>query len=186
VGIGIIENGDGIIARATLSMGDTTVTVRPLEGELPMHRSLFPTECDTSVQVDRATLVRAAKKCQALIKAKGENKSFPAERLGGGEGGGEVAGEPGEMPAVPDLWRRSRTLPLLAFRSDGGVRRASVKITRQCGAWALLPRGSEGRPRTGGGPPPFERERVVTSNRRSRPFRRTALGLAPEEVALGA
>ncbi|HET6357322.1 DNA polymerase III subunit beta [Streptomyces sp.] len=73
VGIGIIENGDGIIARATLSMGDTTVTMRPLEGELPKHKSLFPTECDTSVQVDRATLVRAAKKCQALIRAKGEN-----------------------------------------------------------------------------------------------------------------
>lgn len=75
VGIGIIENGDGITARATLSMGDTTLTMRPLEGELPKHKSLFPTECDTSVQVDRVALVRAGKKCQALIRAKGENNS---------------------------------------------------------------------------------------------------------------
>ncbi|MDH2393649.1 DNA polymerase III subunit beta [Streptomyces sp. HNM0663] len=73
VGIGIIENGEGVIARAALSMGDTTITMRPLEGSLPKHGSLFPTECDTSVRVDRATVVRAAKKCQALIKAKGEN-----------------------------------------------------------------------------------------------------------------
>ncbi|MFE0200604.1 hypothetical protein ACFW0I_33345 [[Kitasatospora] papulosa] len=73
IGIGIIENSKGVIARATLSMGDTTITIRPLEGSLPKHDSLFPTECDTSVSVDRATVVRAAKKCQALIKAKGEN-----------------------------------------------------------------------------------------------------------------
>ncbi|WP_331757217.1 hypothetical protein OH782_42090 (plasmid) [Streptomyces sp. NBC_01544] len=75
MGIGIIEDGDGITARATLSMGDTTITMRPLEGELPRYKSLFPTECDASVQVDRATLVRAAKKCQALISAKGEKGS---------------------------------------------------------------------------------------------------------------
>ncbi|NUK50125.1 hypothetical protein HRW14_07400 [Streptomyces lunaelactis] len=74
VGIGIIQNGDDV-ARATLSMGDTTITMRPLDGELPKHCHLFPTECDTSVRVDRATLVRAAKKCQALIKAKGQNGS---------------------------------------------------------------------------------------------------------------
>lgn len=73
VGIGIIENGEGVLARATLSMGDTTITMRPLEGSLPKYDSLFPTECDTSVRVDRVTVVRAAKKCQALIKAKGEN-----------------------------------------------------------------------------------------------------------------
>nr|WTB34378.1 hypothetical protein OG781_37125 [Streptomyces sp. NBC_00830] len=58
VGIGIVE--DGIIARATLSMGDITITMRPLEGELPKQKSLFPTECNTFVQVDRATLVRSA------------------------------------------------------------------------------------------------------------------------------
>jgi DNA polymerase-3 subunit beta len=73
IGIGIIENGKDVVARATLWMGDTTITVRPLEGSLPKHGSLFPTECDTSVTVERATVVRAAKKCQALIKAKGEN-----------------------------------------------------------------------------------------------------------------
>ncbi|MER7109465.1 DNA polymerase III subunit beta [Streptomyces sp. NPDC000229] len=72
VGIGIIEDGKDVVARATLSMGDTTITMRPLEGSLPKHNSLFPTERDTSVRVDRATAVRAAKKCQALIKAKGE------------------------------------------------------------------------------------------------------------------
>ncbi|ORT54224.1 DNA polymerase III subunit beta [Streptomyces sp. CB03238] len=73
VGIGILENGKDVTARATLSIGDTTITMRPLEGSLPKHDSLFPTECDTSVRIDRATVVRAAKKCQALIKAKGEN-----------------------------------------------------------------------------------------------------------------
>lgn len=75
VGIGIIEEDKGVIARATLSMGDTTITMRPLDGGLPKYKSLFPTECDASVRVDRATLVRAVKKCQALIKAKSENGS---------------------------------------------------------------------------------------------------------------
>ncbi|MEU8708586.1 DNA polymerase III subunit beta [Streptomyces sp. NPDC048565] len=69
VGIGIIEDD---VARTTLSMGDTTITMRPLEGRLPNPTTLFPTECGLSVQVDRATAARAAKKCQALIKAKGE------------------------------------------------------------------------------------------------------------------
>ncbi|MET9427833.1 MULTISPECIES: DNA polymerase III subunit beta [unclassified Streptomyces] len=73
VGIGILEDGDGVIARATLSIGDTTITTRPLDGSLPKYSSLFPAQRDVSVRVDRATVVRAAKKCQALIKAKGES-----------------------------------------------------------------------------------------------------------------
>ncbi|WP_351230129.1 DNA polymerase III subunit beta [Streptomyces sp. NPDC002133] len=85
VGIGIIEDGKGAIARATLSMGDTTITMRPLEGSLPKYDSLFPTECDTSVRVDRATVVRAAKKCQALISAKGE-KNTPVAFAWGDDG----------------------------------------------------------------------------------------------------
>ncbi|HBF78529.1 MAG TPA: hypothetical protein DD420_00895, partial [Streptomyces sp.] len=71
IGIGIVEDDD--VARTTLSMGDTTITMRPLEGRLPAHKSLFPAECGLSVQIDRASAVRAAKKCQALIKAKGVN-----------------------------------------------------------------------------------------------------------------
>ncbi|WP_329583369.1 DNA polymerase III subunit beta [Streptomyces sp. NBC_01361] len=74
VGIGITQNADDV-AWTTLSMGDTTITIRPLEGELPKYKSLFPTGRDVSVQADRATLVRGAKKCQALIKAKGETGS---------------------------------------------------------------------------------------------------------------
>lgn len=70
MGIGIVEGG---VARTTLSMGDTTITMRSLEDRLPDLKALFPTECDLSVQIDRAAVVRAAKKCQALIKAKGEN-----------------------------------------------------------------------------------------------------------------
>ncbi|MFD5350001.1 hypothetical protein ACFWJY_41205 [Streptomyces anulatus] len=61
--------------RATLTMGTTTVTIRQLEGAQIRHRSLFPTTADTSLTIDRATTLRALKKCHALIKAKGEPAS---------------------------------------------------------------------------------------------------------------
>lgn len=59
------------IARATLSLGAVTVTMRSLDGGLPEYQSLFPKTCETSVQLDRATIVRAVKKCQAILTAKG-------------------------------------------------------------------------------------------------------------------
>ncbi|MFE5484146.1 hypothetical protein [Streptomyces sp. NPDC056527] len=79
VGIGILEDdhadGEPVanwpVARATLSLGAVTVTMRSLDGSLPKHRTLFPKTCDTSVQLDRATTVRAVKKCQAILTAKG-------------------------------------------------------------------------------------------------------------------
>ncbi|MFD3729028.1 hypothetical protein [Streptomyces sp. NPDC058671] len=79
VGIGILEDdhaeGEPVanwpVARATLSLGAVTVTMRSLDGSLPKYQSLFPETCDTSVQLDRATTVRAVKKCQAVLTAKG-------------------------------------------------------------------------------------------------------------------
>ncbi|MFE5717884.1 DNA polymerase III subunit beta family protein [Streptomyces erythrochromogenes] len=85
VGIGILEyaHADGEptagqpVARATLSLGSVTVTMRSLDGSLPKYRTLFPATCDASVQLDRATTVRAVKKCQAILTAKGL-KNVPA------------------------------------------------------------------------------------------------------------
>ncbi|MFJ4880032.1 hypothetical protein ACIP93_33160 [Streptomyces sp. NPDC088745] len=79
VGIGILEDdhaeGDPVATwptpRATLSLGAVTITMRSLDGCLPKYRSLFPKTCETSVQLDRATTVRAVKKCQAVLNAKG-------------------------------------------------------------------------------------------------------------------
>ncbi|MFD9047950.1 DNA polymerase III subunit beta family protein [Streptomyces zaomyceticus] len=79
VGIGILEaahtdrepTASQPVARATLSLGAITVTMRSLDGSLPKHASLFPKVCDASVRLDRATTVRAVKKCQAILTAKG-------------------------------------------------------------------------------------------------------------------
>ncbi|MFI0742316.1 hypothetical protein ACH4PU_30220 [Streptomyces sp. NPDC021100] len=71
VGIGIIEETPSAVARATLAVGSATVTMRPLEGRLPGYETLIPTEAETSLNADRAVLVRAVKKAAALIKAKG-------------------------------------------------------------------------------------------------------------------
>ncbi|MFI8769391.1 hypothetical protein ACIGN6_31425 [Streptomyces sp. NPDC053792] len=79
VGIGILEDDHaegGPVAnrptpRATLSLGAVTVTMRSLDGSLPKYGKLFPKTCEASVQLDRATTVRAVKKCQAVLSAKG-------------------------------------------------------------------------------------------------------------------
>ncbi|MFJ5142785.1 hypothetical protein [Streptomyces sp. NPDC088707] len=79
LGIGILEgdHADGTpvadwpIARATLSLGAVTVTMRSLDGNLPTYRTLFPKSYANAVQLDRATTVRATQKCQATLKAKG-------------------------------------------------------------------------------------------------------------------
>ncbi|MEV5203241.1 DNA polymerase III subunit beta [Streptomyces sp. NPDC053720] len=68
VGIGISETD----ARVTFSTGTMTITSRPLDGHFPKHSSLFPTERDMVVAIDRDAAVRATKKCQALAKAKGQ------------------------------------------------------------------------------------------------------------------
>ncbi|MFD0271073.1 hypothetical protein ACFVGY_31575 [Streptomyces sp. NPDC127106] len=79
VGIGILEDdhaeGDPVATwptpRATLSLGAITITMRSLDGSLPKYQSLFPKACETSVRLDRATTVRAVKKAQGVLTAKG-------------------------------------------------------------------------------------------------------------------
>ncbi|WP_331734975.1 hypothetical protein OG590_39545 (plasmid) [Streptomyces goshikiensis] len=79
VGIGLLTadrtEGEPVVilptARATLSLGATTITMRSLDGSLPKYGKLFPETCETSVRLDRATTVRAVKKCQAVLNAKG-------------------------------------------------------------------------------------------------------------------
>lgn len=72
VGIGISEDGT---PRVTLTLDATTVTLRQLEGQQLRHNALFPTTADTSLTVDRATALRALKKCHAMIKAMGGKDS---------------------------------------------------------------------------------------------------------------
>ncbi|MGW2304459.1 DNA polymerase III subunit beta family protein [Streptomyces sp. NPDC001809] len=79
VGIGILEDDHAEGApvatwptpRVTLSLGAITITMRSLDGSLPKYKSLFPKACETSVRLDRLTTVRAVKKCQAVLNAKG-------------------------------------------------------------------------------------------------------------------
>ncbi|TDU67972.1 DNA polymerase-3 subunit beta [Streptomyces sp. KS 21] len=79
VGIGILEDtraaedvtADRPIPRATLSLGAATITMRSLDGSLPKYVNLFPKTSETAVRLDRATTVRATKKCQAILTAKG-------------------------------------------------------------------------------------------------------------------
>ncbi|MFI6658193.1 hypothetical protein ACIBL8_22020 [Streptomyces sp. NPDC050523] len=74
VGIGMVTT-DTDVPRATFSLGAATITARSLHGALPPYNKLFPKARKASVRIDRATAVRAAKKCHALIKAKGDRYS---------------------------------------------------------------------------------------------------------------
>ncbi|MFJ2008031.1 DNA polymerase III subunit beta family protein [Streptomyces chartreusis] len=74
VGIGMVTT-DTDVPRATFSLGTATITVRSIHGSLPPHEKLFPKTRKASVRIDRATAVRAAKKCHALVKAKGDKHS---------------------------------------------------------------------------------------------------------------
>ncbi|MGO4461784.1 hypothetical protein AB4039_31515 [Streptomyces sp. M-16] len=79
VGIGLLTadraEGEPVVilptARATLSLGAITITMRSLDGSLPKYGKLFPEMCETSVRLDRATTVRAVKKAQGVLTAKG-------------------------------------------------------------------------------------------------------------------
>ncbi|MEW1637532.1 DNA polymerase III subunit beta [Streptomyces sp. NPDC093801] len=79
VGIGLLTadraEGEPVVilptARATLSLGAITITMRSLDGSLPKYGKLFPKACETSVRLDRATTVRAVKKAQGVLAAKG-------------------------------------------------------------------------------------------------------------------
>ncbi|WP_367540387.1 DNA polymerase III subunit beta [Streptomyces globisporus] len=59
----------------TLTVGDTTLTIQPREGNPPGYAALFPATVDTSLTLERATAQRALKKCAALIAASGERGS---------------------------------------------------------------------------------------------------------------
>ncbi|MFI8008211.1 hypothetical protein [Streptomyces sp. NPDC086010] len=72
VGIGISEDGT---PRVTLTMGTTTVTIRQMAGSQVGHAAFFPKAVDTSLTIDRATALRALKKCHAMIKAMGGKES---------------------------------------------------------------------------------------------------------------
>lgn len=74
VGIGMATT-DTDVPRATFCLGAATITVRSLHGSLPPHTKLFPKTRNASVRINRTTAVRAAKKCHALIKAKGDKYS---------------------------------------------------------------------------------------------------------------
>ncbi|WP_432156055.1 hypothetical protein [Streptomyces sp. bgisy153] len=74
VGVGLL-GADSDIPRATLSLGDTTLTVRTWDGKFPDYSAFFPAEFTASVRMDRATLVRAAKKGLAMVQAVGDTHS---------------------------------------------------------------------------------------------------------------
>ncbi|MFD6585243.1 hypothetical protein ACFWOK_33740 [Streptomyces sindenensis] len=59
----------------TLTVGDTTLTIQPREGNPPGCAALFPTTVDTSLTLERATAQRALKKCAAMVAASGERGS---------------------------------------------------------------------------------------------------------------
>ncbi|MFE1486154.1 hypothetical protein ACFW80_35245 [Streptomyces fimicarius] len=59
----------------TLTIGDTTLTIQPREGNLPRFDAMFSTTVDTSLTLDRPTAQKALKKCTALITASGERGS---------------------------------------------------------------------------------------------------------------
>ncbi|MCX5078883.1 hypothetical protein OHA84_37340 (plasmid) [Streptomyces sp. NBC_00513] len=79
VGIGILEDtraagdvtADRPVPRATLSLGAATITIRSMDASFPKYAKLFPETSETAVRLDRATTVRATKKCQAILTAKG-------------------------------------------------------------------------------------------------------------------
>ncbi|MER0477006.1 DNA polymerase III subunit beta [Streptomyces sp. Edi2] len=115
VGIGLL-GADSDIPRATLSLGDTTVTVRARDGLFPDYSALFPTEFTASARMDRATLVRAAKKGLAMVQAVGDTHG-----------------------PVALLWRAEGTLalalaPVIATPGEQArVRGMSVPFTLTCG-----------------------------------------------------
>lgn len=117
VGIGILEDdhadGEPVanwpIPRATLSLGAVTITMRAIEGSLPKYQTLFPKTYTTAVRIDRATTVRATKKCQAILKAKGR-KNVPVVFAWDAEG---------NLTLVPHLWTaedvaRAKGMPIPA------------------------------------------------------------------------
>ncbi|MEO3976704.1 DNA polymerase III subunit beta [Streptomyces sp. CAU 1734] len=105
VGIGLLDAASSDIPRATLSLGDTTVTVRAEEGKFPTYAGFFPSKFAASVRLDRATLVKAAKKSRAMVQAVGGTHSPVALRWSG-EGAlvlAPVIGTPAQQARVKGM-----------------------------------------------------------------------------------
>nr|WP_030089279.1 DNA polymerase III subunit beta [Streptomyces baarnensis] len=120
----------------TLTVGDTTFTIQPREGNLLGYAAMFPTTADTSLTLERPTEQRALKKCAALIAASGERGSpvtlrwdetgtlTLAPRIGEPDDLARIIGRP-MFPSslqVPAGWREhSPGLGLGKFRSGVGA-----------------------------------------------------------------
>ncbi|MEU8623116.1 DNA polymerase III subunit beta [Streptomyces sp. NPDC048623] len=112
VGIGVCESGD----YATFTLGQVTLTTRLLDGRLPRYNKLFPKQAAASLQIGRAALVNATKKCSAIIKAKREDKLTPVSLLWDRDGNLTLA------PALSEAADRARLkgapLPFTAVGGD--------------------------------------------------------------------
>ncbi|MFJ2217891.1 hypothetical protein ACIQVO_36250 [Streptomyces sp. NPDC101062] len=85
IGVGLVDAAGSDIPRATLSLGDITVTVRAREGKFPRYSAFFPDEFVASVRMGRAVLVKAAKKGWAMVQAF-DDTSSPVSLCWSGEG----------------------------------------------------------------------------------------------------
>ncbi|MEV6421822.1 DNA polymerase III subunit beta [Streptomyces sp. NPDC051662] len=125
IGIGVLGE-DGDIPRATLTLGDTQITVRARDGKFPKYTAMFPTAFAASIRMDRATLVRAAKKSMAMVQAVGSTGS-PVALLWSQEGALTLA------PVVEDPEAQSRVRGMnvphtLACGTDKDVAGQSVRF----------------------------------------------------------
>ncbi|WP_331750816.1 hypothetical protein OG215_36425 (plasmid) [Streptomyces globisporus] len=125
IGIGLLGE-DGDIPRATLTLGDTQITVRAREGKFPTYAAMFPTEFAASIRIDRATLVRAAKKSMAMVQAVGSTGG-PVALLWDKEGALTLA----PVIAEPDAQSRVRGMNVphsLTCGTDKDVAEQSVRF----------------------------------------------------------
>ncbi|MFD8609420.1 hypothetical protein [Streptomyces sp. NPDC059631] len=105
IGVGLLSDQSSDVPRATLSLGDTTITVRARDGKFPTYASFFPNEFVASVRMDRATLVKAAKKGRAMTQAVG-HKHSPVTLRWDAEGAlalAPVVGSPADQDRVKGM-----------------------------------------------------------------------------------
>ncbi|MEU7032015.1 hypothetical protein AB0A60_35620 [Streptomyces sp. NPDC046275] len=98
VGIGVSDDH----LWATLTLGNLTFTTRLTDGRIPRHDKLFPTTAAASLQIHRAALAAATKKCTAVLKAKGADPLIPISFLWDRNGALTLA------PALPEARDRAR------------------------------------------------------------------------------
>ncbi|MEV0449752.1 hypothetical protein [Streptomyces sp. NPDC050600] len=111
VGIGVSEDR----LWATLTLGHLTFTTRLIEGRLPRYSKLFPKTAAASLQIDRAALATATKKCAAVLKAKNAGSLTPVSFLWDRHGALTLA------PALPEAHDRARLTGIpLPYETVGG------------------------------------------------------------------